>query len=39
MWLFLDIIIVAIFVILAISGAKRGLIKSVLGIGVVIVSI
>ena len=39
MWLFLDIIIVAIFVTLAISGAKRGLIKSVLGIGVVIVSI
>lgn len=39
MWLFLDIIIAAIFVILAFIGAKRGLIKSVLGIGVVIVSI
>lgn len=39
MWLFLDIIIVAIFVVLAVIGAKRGFIKSVLGIGVVIISI
>ncbi len=35
----LDIIIVAVFIIFAIIGAKRGLIKSLLGAGVVIISI
>ncbi len=39
MWLILDIIIVAIFVIFAIAGMKKGLIKSLMGTGVVIISI
>lgn len=39
MWMILDIIIAAIFVIFAIIGAKRGLVKSLLGVGVVIISI
>lgn len=39
MWLILDIIIVAIFVIFAIAGMKKGLIKSLMGTGVVILSI
>lgn len=39
MWLILDVILAAIFVLFAISGAKRGLIKSVCGMLVTIAAI
>lgn len=39
MWMILDIIIIAIFVVFAIIGMKKGLIKSLMGTGVVVLSI
>ena len=39
MWFLLDVIIVLIFVLFAISGAKKGFIKSICGIVVTIASI
>lgn len=39
MWLFLDVIIAVIFVLFAINGAKRGLIKSVCGTVVTIAAV